>query len=150
MCNRLYSATYTYRFFRVEDNMLSHEDILEEANKNLAPYEITEREFISNVIGSWAFQQISHMFSETVYTLNRVPAQQVKLQVVISKEFNTWCWISDYLCKDKETLEISNVEVPIGYDYDKSVEYISLALAKCGYRFGGNDAYNKRKALEDK
>ncbi len=149
MGNRLYSATHTYRFFRVEDELLSREDLLGEANKDLTPYEITEREFISNMIGSWAFQQMSHMFSETFFTLNRVAAQPVKVDIVINKEFNTWCWISDYLEKDKECLETCNAEVPIGYDYKQGIAYITK-LAKCEYRFGGNDAYNKRKALEEK
>lgn len=149
MGNRFYSATNTYRFFRINEDMYSHDCSFEEANNDLTSYEITEREFISNMIGSWEFQQMSHMFSETVFTLNRVTAQPVKIEVVLNKEFNTWCWISDYLAKDKEGLEVSNVEVPVGFNYDKGKEYISK-LAKCEYRFGGNDAHYKRKELEEK
>ena len=146
MSGRLYSATYTYRFFRVDEDMYSHGCPFKEANNDLVSHEITEREFISNIIGSWAFQQVSYMFSETLYTLDRVPARPVEVEVVYNKEFNTWCWVSDYLQKDKEYLTVETVKVPVGLGYEEAVGYIS-DLNSCGYRFGGNDAYDKRKKV---
>jgi len=148
MGNRLYSATYTYRFFRVDEDMYSYKCPFEEANNNLTSFEITEEEFIRNIIGSWAFEQVSFMFSEWEGCFEREAPLPVEVQIVYNEDFNTWCWISDYQTKNKEGLVVETVKVPVGFDYNSGKNFIS-GFRACPYRFGGNDAYNKRKLLVD-
>ncbi|CAH9013337.1 conserved hypothetical protein [Vibrio phage 501E54-1] len=135
MCNRIYSANNTYRFFRVED-----ENEILYANVDLASYEITEETFITEMVNSWAFQQVSRMFAVSNFvTHKRTDPAPVKVSVVINEETDTWCWLSDYLNFEyKDHLTITIRDVPFRKSYKQAVEYISCTL-DCPYRFGGND-----------
>lgn len=140
MGNRIYAANATYRFFRVED-----EDQLDSANLDLKSYEISEGQFITDMLNSWAFRQVSSMFCETNFSYQRPNPSMVDVQVVYNKETNTWCWISDYLEFEKEDhLYVWDIQVPSGKPYDDAVTYIKSEV-NCDYRFGSLDDYNKRK-----
>ena len=152
MGNRIYSATDTFRFFRIDEDLDDHKAELDQvdiANKDIEPFEITEAEFISNMLTSWAFEQVSSLFPDMQYDMqNRMKPRPVAVGVVYNREHNTWCWSSDYLNKeDYKDLELKRMEVMVGLHYNEAVGYIS-ARANCPYRFGGNDSYNKRKELE--
>ncbi len=142
MGNRIYSASNTYRFFRVED-----EDELLYANVDLASYEISEETFITEMLTSWAFEQVSSMFSAKDFVYHkRTDPSPVKVDVVVNTETNTWCWLSDYLnFEHKDHLTLTIRTTPVGKSYKEAVKYLSCTLG-CGYRFGGNDEYNKNKA----
>lgn len=60
MGNRIYAATATYRFFKVEN-----EDQIVYANCDLNSYEISEETFINDMLNSWAFTQVSQNICET-------------------------------------------------------------------------------------
>lgn len=140
MGNRIYAANATYRFFRVDD-----EDQLGSANLDLKSYEISEEQFIKDILNSWVFKQVSSMFRETHFIYQRPNPSTVYVQVVYNKETNTWCWISDYLeFEKKDHLYVWDIQVPSGKPYDDVVTYIKNEV-ECDYRFGGNDGYNKRK-----
>ena len=152
MGNRIYAATDTFRFFRIDedlDDYKSDTSQVDLANKDLLSFEITEAEFISNMSTSYAFEQVSSLFPDMQYDMhNRSAPRPVSVGVVYNKEYNTWSWISDYLEKeDYKGLELKPMEVMVGLHYDEAVGYIS-AGANCPYRFGGNDSYYKRKELE--
>ncbi len=146
MGNRLYHATNTYRFFKVVDDMDDYGQEMEAANLDLKSYEITEEEFISDIKNSWAFKAISEMFPQ-YGCLDRPEQERVQVNIVRSQEFHTWCWSSDYLSKDLEGLKVDTLHIPIGLHFDEAKKYLRDRLG-CKYRFGGNDAYNKRKELE--
>ncbi|CAH9012264.1 conserved hypothetical protein [Vibrio phage 277E43-1] len=141
MGNRIYSANNTYRFFRVED-----EDKVLHANVDLASYEITEETFITEMVNSWAFQQVSRMFAVSNFvTHKRTDPAPIKVDLVINTETNTWCWVSDYLkFEHKNHLTITSRSIPVGKSYKQAVECISCTLG-CKYQFGGNDEYLKSK-----
>jgi hypothetical protein len=154
MGNRLYSATNTYRFFRVDEDLdLPEIDQIDIANKDLKSFEITEAEFIKNMFESWEFKQVERLFSGNPNVKMRQNPLPVQVDIVYNKETNTWCWSSDYLKpkegEDQSHLHKNSMKVTIGLSYDDAVKYIS-ARANCEYRFGANDAYNKRKDLERK
>ena len=151
MGNRIYSATDTFRFFRIDTDLDDHNNQVDLANNDLASFEITEKEFISNIFNSWAFQQISSLFPDMYYDMNnRAPARPVTVIIVYNKEFNTWCWSSDYLNKeDYKGLEVRSMQVKVGLHYNQAVVYLS-ERSNCKYRFGGDDSYYKRKELERK
>ncbi|AFK66613.1 hypothetical protein COPG_00017 [Colwellia phage 9A] len=150
MGNRLYSATNTYRFFRVDtdlDDYKSNVDQVELANNDLKPFEITEAEFISNIFNSWAWQQVSKLFPKT-HTHTRPPQVPVEVEIVYNSETKSWCWISDYLQpKQEKHLTRKFMKVTIGLHHKEAVKYIN-ARTNCKYRFGGNDEYYKREALK--
>lgn len=146
MGNRIYHATNTYRFFRVIDDMDDHGQEMEAANTDLKSYEITEEEFISDIKGCWAFEALSEMFPNQCCS-DRPIQGCVQVYIIRNIEFNTWCWSSDYLSKDLVSLSVSTVHVPQGLHYDEAVAWLS-GMMECEYRFGGIDAYNKRKELE--
>jgi hypothetical protein len=146
MSNRIYHSTYSYRFFRVEEDMDNEEDMTA-ANMDLASYEITEDIFISDIKGSWAFQQVNNMFSVKPYS--RPEQNGVRVTLVYNGAKDTWCWISDYLNKDDcKDFDVQEITLPVNITPPDATKYITLHL-NCEYRFGGNDAYNKRKALEE-
>ena len=148
MGNRFYAATNTYRFFRAEDDVFNADEI-DAANLDLKSYEITEAQFILGIQGSYAYKQVSDMFSGN--KVKRPLAEPVKVNVVLNAEHKTWCWVSDYLDKkDYEFLLTHEVSVPVGLHYDEAINYISEFYQGSGYRSGGNDSYYKRKALEAK
>ena len=143
MGNRIYAANATYRFFRIYDEVE-----VEDANRDLAYYEITEETFITEMLTSWAFKQISGMFAVSNFVYHkRADPTSVKVDIVINEETNTWCWTSDYL-KEEDYSDCYSITktIPVGKNYEDAVEYISCTSG-CDYRFGGNDAYNKRKEL---
>tara|TARA_R100001594_G_scaffold149406_1_gene207121 strand:- start:3588 stop:4271 length:684 start_codon:yes stop_codon:yes gene_type:complete len=148
MGNRIYAANATYRFFRV-----TTEDDIYYANLDLASYEITEDIFITEMITSWAFKQISSMFDESYWSFQRSKVSPVKVDIVINEETNTWCWTSDYL-KEEDYSDCYSITktIPVGNNYEEAVEFISCTTGRDNftpYRFGGNDAYDKRKAFEN-
>tara|TARA_R110000787_G_scaffold90842_1_gene191607 strand:+ start:940 stop:1659 length:720 start_codon:yes stop_codon:yes gene_type:complete len=151
MGNRIYAATDTFRFFRIDEDLDDYKSELDQvdiANNDIVSFEITEAEFISNMLTSWAFEQVSSLFPDTQYDMqNRMKPRPVVVGVVYNKEHNTWSWSSDYRHGDYKGLELKSMEVMVGLHYDEAIGYIS-ARANCPYRFGGNDYYNKRKQLE--
>lgn len=152
MGNRIYAATNTYRFFRVDEDLDDNfNDQIDLANKNLKPFEITQQEFIKNIFESREFKQICELFPDRHGGLNsRSKATPVKVQIVYNSETKSWCWISDYInYKPEEFLTKKTMHIKVGLVYEDAVKYIS-ARANCEYRFGGNDAYYKRKELESK
>ncbi len=158
MTNRLYHATDTHRFFKVKHDLFINDDEasgMTAANNDLKSYEITEDEFIKDMIGSYAWEAVSRAFP-TNYTfkrkLHRENPKNVHVNIVYNEDTDTWCWSSDYRSKDEyqgvDHLDILDIYVPIGYNYEKAVEHISTVVVLCEYRFGGNDAYHKRKELK--
>ena len=146
MGNRIYSATNTYRFFMVDESLGKQE--LKLANNDLESFEITERHFINNILNSWAWEQISGMFRDNGIDTVRTEPSPVEVVIVYNEETTTWCWISDYSkFEDEYHLELSSIYIPVGLNYEEAVMYISKDIIGCSYRFGGNDAYNKRKGL---
>ncbi len=144
--NRIYNAVATYKFFKVEDTL--DDDFAFFANTNLKQYEITEEEFIYNMMNSYAMKTMAGLFGNL--PRSRPEQEPVSVEVYYNKVHNTWSWTSDYLQDSvDEDCELMLEFVPVGFDHDKAVEYLS-ALLDCEYRFGGNDSYNKRKAKENK
>lgn len=155
MTNRLYAATNTYRFFRVED-ALWDEDEMTAANNNLYDYQITEEQFIEDMQNSWAFKQVQNVFEMDGYlvkdeVISRPEQAPVEVGVVHNTEFDTWTWSSDYLNgKGMEPYEVKWVTIPVGMNPEEAEAYITNEVMGCCHRFGGNDTYNKRKELEGK
>ena len=153
MGNRLYFATNTYRFFRVDEELDTAEiDQIDLANVDLKSFEITEAEFIKNMFESWEFKQVERLFSGNQNVQMRQNPQPVEVKIVYNSETNTWCWISDYhsgSMEEENCLTTKVIKVTIGLAYEDAVKYISERV-NCEYRFGANDAYNKRKDLERK
>ena len=135
MGNRIYSASNTYRFFKIEN-----EDQIPYANCDLNSYEITEETFILDMINSWEFKQVSGMFiaGDHVYHKRESPAP-IKVDIVVNEETNSWCWTSDYLKEgDYSHLYSVTKTIPVGKTYEDAVSYISCTSGG-EYRFGGND-----------
>ncbi len=147
MGNRIYAANATYRFFKVNTGTYGDcEDEMFQANQDLPNYEVSEETFIADMLSSREIKILSELFVGDPVRPAQLPT---RVSIVYSKEFNTWCWSSDY--RNKEDYNSSNegyVDIPLGYHYDDAITYIS-DIYDCEYRFGGNDAYNKRKELED-
>lgn len=145
MGNRIYAATNTYRFFRVNEDLYAREDVLELPNNDLASYEITEEQFIKDMLGSWVFEQVSFMFPDyTLREMKRTPANPVRVKIVYNHDTDSWCWFSDYVgFVQEDYLTVSNMTVPAGMGYEDAVVYLSCISGE-EYRFGGNDAYNKK------
>lgn len=147
MGNRIYAANGTYRFFKVNTGTYGDcEDEMLLANQDLPSYEVSEETFTADMLSSREIKMLSELFAGDPVRPVQLPT---RVSVVYSKEFNTWCWSSDY--RGKGEYNSSNegyVDVPLGYHYDDAITYIS-AMYECEYRFGGNDAYNKRKELEE-
>lgn len=149
MGNRIYAASATYRFFRVYN-----EDEIETANHDLALYEITEETFITEMLTSWAFKQVSGMFTVSNFLCyKRKDPAPVKVDIVINEETSTWCWISDYL-KEEDHSDCYSITktITVGKSYEEALEFISCTTGRDSYtpyRFGGNDVYNKTKALDN-
>ncbi len=145
MGNRLYAATNTYRFFKV--NTGDYGDCEEEmklANQDLLSYEVCEDTFVEDMLNSYEVKMLGELFATSPCRREKQPVQ---VEIHLNKEHNTWSWISDYLKKDKDDLTVHGIKVPVGLDFDAGVAYLTDYLG-CPYRFGGNDAYNKRKELE--
>ena len=147
MGNRIYAANATYRFFRVPD-----EDEIETANHDLTSYEISEETFVSDMLNSWAYKQVASMFALTPCNqVERTSPSPIKVDIVINEETNTWCWTSDYL-KEEDYSDCYSITktIPVGKNYEDAVKYISCTSGtedSIPYRFGGNDAYDKREEL---
>ena len=74
----------------------------------------------------------------------------VRVTIVYNEEHDTWAWVSDYLSKaDYELFPHQEITLPNNTTPPDATRYIS-ELYRCQYRFGGNDAYYKRKDLENK
>jgi hypothetical protein len=146
MGNRLYSATNTYRFFRVDEDLDTHDiEQVDLANNDLISFEIKEEEFIGNMFNSWCFENIVCLFPPTTFSTTRTEPSPVEVDVVYNKETNTWCWISDYLnYRNEQHLYVDLLDIPVGLGYKEAVQYISKVLDS-EYRFGGNDSYNKKQ-----
>ena len=117
------------------------------ANVDLASYEINEETFITEMLTSWAFEQISSMSitGDHVYPKRESPAP-IKVEVVINEKTNTWCWLSDYLKQEDYSDCYSLTKtIPVGKSYEEAVKYISCT-SQCEYRFRGNDEYNKKES----
>ena len=148
MCNRIYSATATYRFFRVVDDLDDNGVEMRKANSDLSSYEITEEAFIKEMLTSWAFKQVGDMYLGRPTT--RPDQNGVVVTVVYNAEFDTWDWISSYLDKKEyEEMTTQEITLPTHITPDTVYKYISN-LYHSEYRFAGDDSYNKRKALEEK
>lgn len=142
--NRVYSACYTYRFFKVEDTYPVTE--MYTANDNLSRFEITEEEFISDMFNSHVYKQLKTLVSKDE-VLKREARQDLELSVTINREYNTWCWKSDYLADDPKE-DTYNIKITVNTDTNTSsvVGDVSKLLRK-EFRFGGSDTYNKKKSL---
>lgn len=141
MCNRIFSANTTYRFFRVDEEL----DQTDLANNDLLNYEISEDEFISGILSSWSLSKVMRLFDGNKKTLYRPKKLPTKVYIVLNEERESWCWTSDYLRKeDYDHLIVTDEYVPLGLSYEDSVEYIS-DLCEYSYRFGGNDKYLEEK-----
>lgn len=146
MGNRIYAAVATYKFFRVVDDLDNHGDEMDAANKDLRPFEITEDVFIEDIKNSYAFKSVGALFSGE--SLARSPKLPIEVHIRYNKEYDTWCWVSDYLSEEDYKGTVGGGKyIPVGLSYRAAIKWISDE-EDCNYRFGGNDSYYKRKAIE--
>lgn len=148
MGSRLFSAVAKYKFFKVTDDDFAEYDYIKSANVNLGEHEITEEVFISDMLDSYAMKTITDLFGNL--PRSRPEQEPVSVEIYYNRVHNTWSWVNDYLEGSvDEDCQLMLEFIPVGFDYDKSIEYLS-ALLDCDYRFGGNDSYYKRKDKEAK